>query len=285
MKTATINNKEINIGGSIFWIMLVLLGLMSLIFLLIWSFFNNSIQGAIVAIIFSVMIIAGVLLSRLKVFDLASWGDNTLAFTIGFLIYMVVGGLFSEQSIIGENYLFATLSTTLPQIIDLTINVFLVPIAEELVWMIGLPFSLLSIMNAMAKNKRLSVFGIGWVQIAIIIIIGSTTFAIFHQGKLLTVFVIASIIFRSILIFLVYGDRKYDIIKGVNLVAGFAVGAHMANNLVYRGIGNTWLIIQSNFWPVGFIIVLFFAIMFLSAIEKTVRLIAGNPEKNQADVI
>lgn len=272
-----ISKNEINIGGSAFWIMLVLLGLMSLIFLLIWSFFNNSIQGAIVSLIFTVMIISGVLLSRLKVFDLASWGANTFSFTLGFFLYIVIGSLFGNQSIIGTNYLFATLSTTLPQIIDLVVNVFLVPIAEELVWMIGLPFSLITIMNML--GKRWSIWKQGWVQILVLIAICSSTFAVFHQGKLLAAFVIASIVFRSVLIFLVYGEQKYNIIKGVNLVAAFSVGAHIANNLVYRGIDNVWILIKSNFLPVGLIIVVFFAIVFFSAIENIISWFASDKKK------
>jgi len=264
----TISREEINIGGSVFWIMLVLLGLMSLIFLLIWSFFNNSIQGATVSLIFTVMIISGVLLSRLKVFDLASWGANTFSFTLGFFLYIFIGSIFGQQSIIGQNYLFATLSTTLPQIIDLTVNTFLVPIAEELVWMIGLPFALITVMNEI--GKRWSIWKQGWLQITILIIIGGSTFAIFHQGKLLESFVIASIVFRSTLLFLVYGEQKYNIIKGVNLVAAFSVGAHIANNLVYRGIDTVWLLITNNFWPVGMLIVVFFGVIFISAIENII---------------
>lgn len=273
----TISRDEINIGGSAFWILVVFLGLMSLIFLLIWSFFNNSIQGAIVSIIFTVMIISGVLLSRFKVFDLASWGDNTLAFTIGFAIYLLAGSFFPQQSIIGDNFLFATLSTTLPQVIDLVVNVFLVPIAEELVWMVGLPFVLFTLMNQI--GKKWSIFKAGWLQIAVVIIVGSVTFAIFHQGKLLLAFIAASIIFRSVLIFLVYGDQKYDIIKGVNLVAAFAVGAHMANNLVFRGFEKVWLILTNNFLPIGLIVMAFFAIMFISAIEKVISMVLGKEKK------
>jgi hypothetical protein len=266
----TINTDDVNIGGSAFWILLIFIGLMSLIFLLIWSFFNNSIQGAIVSIIFTIMIIAGVLLSRLKVFDLASWGDNTLSFSLGFLLYLLAGSLFPEQSIIGDNFLFATLSTTLPQIVDLVVNVFLVPIAEELVWMIGIPFVLMTLMNQL--GKKWSVFNIGWIQIFVMVVIGSLTFAIFHQGKLLLAFILASILFRSILIFLVYGDKKYDIIKGINLVAGFAVGAHIANNLVYRGIDKVWLVMMNNLLPVGLLIIAFFLVMFGSAIEKVISM-------------
>jgi len=282
----TISKDEINIGGSVFWILLIFIGFISLTFLMIQAFFQQSIITAVVAMIFLMLMVVGVLLSRLKVFDLASWGDNTLAFTIGFLLYIGLGllGTFgAEKSIIGENFLFSTLSSQLPQLTDMIVNVFLVPIAEELVWMIGIPFVLITMMNKL--GERFSIWKQGWLQIAVIIIIGSFTFAIFHQGKLVLAFIASALLFRSLLIFLVYGDKKYDIIKGVNVVAGFAVGSHMGNNLMFRGLDKVILLLNTNFFPVGLLVYAFFLVMFISAIERVLSLASGKKEKKQVNVI
>lgn len=268
---------DINIGGSIFWISLILISLMGLSYLMIWSFHNNSVKGAVISTIFLTMILAGVILSRMKVFDMASWGDNALSFVFGFGIWAFLGSLFqgSASTIsveIPKNYLFATIASELPVFTEMIVNNFIVPIAEELFWMIGIPFAILSIMKAIGKKYEF--FNNDIFQMITIIIIASSTFAIFHIGKSFTAFIISAIIFRTILIVMVYGDYKFNIIKGVNLVAGFSVGAHIANNILDTGFQKTWLILQQSI-PVTIIIVVFFGLILYSALERIARLIMG----------
>lgn len=270
------NKDEINIGGSSFWILLTLVAISSLVFLLIWSFFENSIRGAVVSIIFLGMILASSILSRLKVFDFNSWGDNTLSFTIGFWLWIGVGSFFGTQSVlsVSSNQLFATISGELPQLVDFVVNTFLVPIAEELFWIVALPFAIISMLNN--AGNRVSFFKNGVLQIIITVLIGATTFAFFHVGNVAFVaFIISAMIFRTLMVVLIYGEQKYDIIKGVNLVAGFAVGAHIANNLSNFGINKAILLLQENFLPVGLIVYALMILLFLSGIERLISLIAG----------
>jgi len=277
------DSDEINIGGSSYWIFITLVSITTLVFLLLWSFHNNSVKGVVVSLIFLTMIIVSILFSRLKIFDMSSWGDNALSFTLGFGIWAIVG-LFLQsngQSIIsfGDNNLFATIASELPQLMEFSVNVFLVPIAEEMFWMIGLPFALITIMHI--TGKRFSLFSKAWFQILVVAAIGGITFAMFHVGKWFVGFIISAIIFRTVMIVLVYGEHKYDILKGINVVAAFSVGAHIANNMSTVGLSQSWLIISSNFWPVGLLIILFMALMLLSGLERLISLIAGGKAPQQ----
>lgn len=270
------NKDELNIGGSIFWILLILISLAGLMYLLIWSFHNDSIKGAVVSTIFITMITSGVLLSRLKVFDFHSWGDNALSFTIGFFVWMGLGSLFTSQSVlslsVSKNYLFATISSELPQLVEVITNVFIVPIAEEIFWMIGMPFALITILNQM--GKKWDIFSNEWLQMFIVIAIASSTFAVFHVGKAFISFIIAAIIFRTIMIVMVYGEHHFDMLKGINLVSGFAVGAHIANNMLDTGIQKTWLVLQTSL-PVLIIVIVVFGALFLSAADRILRFFTG----------
>lgn len=266
--------EDINIGGSIFWISMILISLMGLMYLLIWSFHNNSVKGAVISLIFFGMIVSGILLSRLKVFDMASWGDNSLSFTLGFFMWVVLGKIFGQQSVlsVSKNYLLSTIAAELPQFIEFIVDNFIVPISEELFWMVGIPFALITIMKQI--GKRFKLFDNVFFQTIIIILVCSTTFAIFHVGKAHTAFMIGAIIFRTIMIVLIYGEYQFNLLKGVNLVAGFSIGAHIANNLLDTGFGKAWIILKSE-WIVAIIILTVFGLIFISAIERILKFIFG----------
>jgi len=268
--------EDFNIGGSIFWILLILISLMGLSYLMLWSFHNNSVRGAVIGTIFITMIISGILLSRSKVFDMSSWTDNALSFTLGFGIWALLGSIFSSQSTVSfslqQNHLFATIASELPIFTEMIINNFIVPISEELFWMIGIPFALISIMNQI--GKRYEIFKNDFLQMGIIIVIAGSTFAAFHIGKAFIAFIIAAIIFRTILIVMVYGDYKFNFLKGINIVVGFAVGAHIANNILDTGFKKTWLVLTTNI-PVTIIILVFFGFILFSAIERVIMLVRG----------
>ena len=219
----------------------------------------------------------------MKVFDYASWGDNALSFTLGFWLFFLLGSIFSSQStissvstVVPQNYLMATLSSKLPIFVELVLNNFIIPIAEEMFWMIGLPFALFSVMDNLGKWEKIEFFKNRVFQIIVVILVCSISFAYFHIGKLLLGFIISSIIFRTILIGLVYGDMKFDIIKGVNLVAGFGVGSHMANNILDRGVANTWTVISQNSIVVTIIIVGFLGLIFITAINRILEFFFGD---------
>jgi len=274
---------EINIGGSAFWIILILIALVGLSYLMIWSFHNDSIKGIVVSVIFVTLILSGIILSRFKIFDLASWGDNAISFTIGFAVWGGMGAIFGAQSIlsVGTNNLLATIASELPVLMDTVLNVFIIPISEEIFWMIGIPFTIISLMNII--GKKFEICKNLFVQLFVVVAISATTFAIFHVGKFFIAFIIAAMIFRTIMLVAVFGDYNWDIIKGVNLVAGFSVGAHIANNLFDKTEGFTkTMIVLSTSIPVLIMVLAFFSIIFGSAIYR-IYLYASGKAKSLGD--
>jgi len=277
----SVKKDDINIGGSAFWIILILIALIGLSYLMIWSFHNDSIKGIVVSVIFVTLIISGILLSRFKIFDLASWGDNAISFVIGFCVWAVLGAVFGAQSIlsVGTNNLLATIASELPQLMETVLNVFIIPISEEIFWMVGIPFSIITIMNII--GKKYDFFKNLFFQMFIVILISSVTFAIFHVGKFFITFIIAAMIFRTVMLVLVFGEYNWDILKGVNLVAGFSVGAHIANNLFDNGFSKTMLILSTSL-PVFIMVIIFFGIIVATAVHR-IYLYASGKAKSLGD--
>lgn len=276
---AEVLGKEINIGGSIFWILLVFLSLTWLSYLGIWSFQNNSIKGVVISTIFFAMIISGIVLSKFEIFNTGNWRENALSFSAGFGLWALISGSFGTQSLlsVSQNHLFASISGELPQFIDVLMNGIVVPIAEEIFWMFAIPYALISIMNSL--GKKYSFFENHYLQLIIVAIIAGLSFAFFHVGKTaFTYFVISAIIFRVIMIFAIFGDKKLDWLKKFNLVSAFAVGGHIANNIFNGGIRTAIIVLQQD--PIVFIIICtFFIIVFGSAIYHLIMLILGKEDK------
>ena len=147
-------DKEIKIGGSIFWILFSLLSLVWLSYLAIWSYQNNSIKGVVISMIFFAMIISGIVLSRFEIFDLGTWKENAISFSAGFGLWAFINSSFGTQSIlsVSQNYLFASISGELPQFIDVLMNGIVVPVAEEFFWMFAIPYAVISILNILEKR-------------------------------------------------------------------------------------------------------------------------------------
>lgn len=234
--------RDFDIEGNIFWILMILVALGTFVFFTIYAYQNENLRLFIISTLFAVMILTGVILSRLEAFNGSSWGESTLAFLIGFVLWgFVGGGFFAQQSILSvtKNTLFSTISGELPLVIDFTFNTFLVPISEEIFWFMGLTYAIISILNIIGKSKP--IFKNAFVQMAIILPLLGFTFAYFHVGRGgLTSFIISAIIFRVLLSAIVIGDQKFNWFKKINIGIAFALGAHIANNWLaygfFRGI-------------------------------------------------
>lgn len=259
--------RDLSIGSSAFWILMTLVSLSGLIYLMIQAFHQESIRLSVIAMIFAVIILSGIVLSRLQVFDLGGWRQNCLSFAIGFIFWGVLGTVLNSSGmslILEKNYLFASVSSQLPLYTEFILNAFIIPIAEEMFWMVGLPFALISIMRTIGKEWE--IFQNALVQMAVVITVASITFGVFHVGKLTFAFLLASMIFRTIMILTVYGDYYFNWIKFAPIVASFSIGSHIANNWLTEGWSNSFLILQTNLVVSGFIF-LYLGIIFLSAIE------------------
>ncbi len=268
-----------SIGGSVFWIILILMSIMAFSLLGFYGYVNENIRIITIAVMYAIMILFAIAFSYKQIFDLGSWTGNVVSFTLGFLIWILAGTLFGQQSFLSlsTNHLVQGVVGQLPQFVEVVVNVVLVPIAEELFWMFGLVFGLFTILNVIGKKQK--IFKNPIFQLTIISVISGVTFAIFHVGKLFLAFLIGAFIFRAVMVVFVYGEQKFDWLKRITLLPSFAVGAHIANNLNQVGISQFFIVINSNFFPVGWVIYLFFLVVFVSAIIGIVEYFGRKSEE------
>lgn len=254
-------------SASIFWVICYLVTLVGLLWIAIWAYFNNSIKGAIIAIIFFMMLTTSFVLSRRTLFQAGTWQQNAASFSLGFLIWAFIAGRPQSILSVAQNDLFASIASELPEYLEFIMNTFVIPIAEESLWIIALPDVLTFLMNQTAKDKRFGFFSNKVLQLAVIIVVGSVTFAVFHIGNLAIMsFIIAAIVFRTAMLLFVVGDSNWNLLPFISVVPAFAVGAHIANNWAAYGFGDGVQLLLQNI-STGWIVFLFLGIIFLSAIE------------------
>lgn len=271
--------------GSIFWLIFILLSFSGLIYLGIWGFHNSSVKAIAISTIFSIIIIFSLVITRFKVFDVeTSFIKSCASYTWGFLLFVFIAGtikvlqggnfffsIFSAFQLPKQS-LFATISGELPIFWDKYVNNFTIPVAEELFWLIALPIGVVWILNSLAQVDKLSWLDNNIVQLIFIIIISSVSFAIFHVGSIqLMAFIISAIVFRSVLIMMVYVDMKYDIFPALALLFSFGLGAHQANNIMTDGLMNFIVVMQSNWFGVG--LLFFMAIVIVVGILETIDIL------------
>jgi len=130
--------------------------------------------------------------------------------------------------------LYSTLSGQVPLYTDFVFTSYVIPITEEYVWMIAIPYLVFGIISSLAKFTK---FEVGdSVKIGVTTVIASITFALFHVNNIeLINFLIAALIFRTTMVLLVLNEQVNDIFKAVNLLPSFAYGSHIANNWTVYG--------------------------------------------------
>lgn len=259
--------------ASIFWVGAYLVSLVGLIWIAIWAFFNNSVTGAVIAFIFFMMLVSSFVLSKRTLFQSGTWKQNATSFTLGFMIWIFIGSNTNSVLSVAQNNLFSTISSQLPQFLEFIMNSFVIPIAEESLWIIALPDVLSFMMNQI--GKAYSFFTNKIFQLIVIAVVGAVTFAVFHVGNLgFLAFLIAAMLFRTIMIFFVVGDQSLDAIPFVTIVPAFAVGAHIGNNLAQFGVGKGVNLLMQNI-EIGWLIFGIFIIIFLSAIDSIIGLVTS----------
>lgn len=143
------------------------------------------------------------------------------------------------------------------------------PFAEETFFLIGIPVAIFFFFSQIGKETGAGFLANKWLGIFVSIIVSSLIFAFFHsQATTEFDFVIAAMIFRGILIFFVWGDFMYDIVPKLQVGIMLAVGAHIANNVMFNG---GWAVFTnamlSGLWQGGIVVLLFFAYNFLMLIK------------------
>jgi hypothetical protein len=271
MAFANSSQSNESLGGTIFWIVMIAVAIASLLYLGIWAYFEDSIKGGIIFNIFFSMITGGIILAisafiilvvlgKTTFYAFGTWTQNCISFTIGFLLYTILGSIAgaSSKSIlaISQNRLFATIASDLPQELEFVMNSFLIPIAEEIFWMIGIPMLAMAICRLIAKsNQSLAILDDKYAKVGIAATISAVTFAAFHVGQYgNSSFAVGAFIFRFIMVVVVYADVVGEFWQRFTLAMSFSLGAHIGNNITDFGIANAWFQITSNFWPIGFII-------------------------------
>ena len=274
--------------GSVFWIMQILLAVSGLMYLSIWGYHAGSLKAIIIATIFSLLIIFGIIFSKFEIFKLElDFLKSCASYTWGFLLFMGIGGFIKIAQ--GGNFfyamfstfqlpkqsLFATISGELPVFWDKYVNTMTIPLSEELFWLIGLPFGLIWMMNSISKTGRMSFMSNPYVQLIVTIIVSSLTFAIFHVGNsALLVFMISAMVFRTILIVFVYGDMRFDWFPGIAILPSFALGAHQANNIMAEGLMNFIVVMKSEMFGI-FVLLLLMIIIIIGILESVDQFIPG----------
>jgi len=121
------------------------------------------------------------------------------------------------------------------------------PVSEEIVFFVLMPLIFIYLMIDLADNyKKLSFLRNKFVQLLIYVPIVAYLFAGFHIGQAgVTAFFISALIFRSILLVLGY-DSRSNIINGVFIGVLFAIGGHMANNIIQTGGLINWIQVMAS---------------------------------------
>jgi len=277
-------------SGSAFWLLFTLLAMSGLVYLGIWGFHNNNIKAIAISTIFSSLVIFSIVITKLEVFKIdIDFFKACASWFWGFAIFIGLGvatralqgqsilySLFSATHL-DRNRLFATISSELPFFWEKTINTITIPYAEEMFWLIGLPVGIMWLMNSLSNAKGLEFFENRIFQFFMIIIISGATFAAFHVGKVIVGFIIAALVFRTILIIMTIGEQQFDFIKWFVVLYSFALGAHMGNNIADDGVMNFILIMQTNVY--GWIILGIFALISIIGFLETIDgLIPGIPD-------
>lgn len=268
-------------SGSIFWILFIMLSFSGLVYLGIWGFHNGSVKAIAISVIFSVLIIFSIIITRFEIFKLEmDFLKSCQSFTIGFVFFMLIAGFLRVMSgqkflyslfaplQLQKNSLFATISGELPLFWDKYVNNITIPIAEEMFWLIALPIATIWLMNSISKmSNKLQFFENNVFQLIAVIIISGGTFAIFHVGSVaLMAFIISAMVFRTILLLFVQGDLKFGWFSALGILPSFAVGSHMANNMMEEGLMNFLIILKSEAFGIG-LIILFIIIFILGILE------------------
>lgn len=271
------DNIVSNPGGSVFWFTLILLSFGGLLALELWSYFNTSLIGIILTIIFLSFVVLGMILSEGKIFNSGGWSRNSLSFVLGFILYasfvaVSKTGNYSVLSV-SQNTLFSTISGDLPIGLEFLLNSFIIPICEEVFFLFGVSYIIIKICVLISQSTESSqssfgrsmskIIGNGWLQIALACIISGLTFAYFHMGRDEAVFIMAAIFFRTIATVAIFGDIRYDIIPYLSIGYGFSIGMHIGNNWANFGLAKGLGVIWDNVAAVwgGIVIVMLIAIL------------------------
>jgi len=264
--------EDINFNkGAVVWWMIVLgLTLISLMYLMVWGYQNSNMKAVIVALIFVLFIVIPITFEMFKflVPGRSSFGGTALSYVIGLVVSSFIGvmsvtrptesvfSLFTVQ----KQYLLSEISAQLPLFWSKFTDIWGASTGEELIFLITLPVILFGMLTFIANSSRLTFLKNAWVQIIIVMLIDAPLFYYFHVGNVgIITFMIAAIIFRCVILGIVWGDMKEDLVPYLLIGPAFAIGLHQGNNIMTTGGWSEFLSVMSTN-PFGIVIVLFLII-------------------------
>lgn len=275
-------------GGQAFWIGWLLVALIPLAWLSNWGYQNGSLAAFAISVIFLLLIIITL---ALKLFT-KLWQPNesedgstkTTTFSQQSLS-AVLGGLFGILIIklsqwttfsllaLPRQEVLAALGGNLPLFWNKFVNVIGASFAEEMFFLVALPFLIFMILEwvgsvfSPAKNP--------WFQILVVSVIVGPLFAWFHVGSAgVVAFLIAAAIFRIVNIVFVHGDRLLNIVPFASLTISFSFFMHMFNNIWALGGFGEFLSVMAT-QPVGWVVIAFLSVTFIAALNQIRVIITG----------
>lgn len=238
------------------------------------GFLNSASTAFGIAILFGGLIIIAQALGLLRAVNILGTGQHTeIAAAVGAIIGLVAWGIltFSGQSILPFLTLppqfspFAVATQPLNDWVKAFTVDMAAPIAEEFLFLIGLPTVIYSMLLVGSRVLKFGLFGHPIVLALITIAIDAPLFAYFHvanQG--IFPLLLVSMAFRTVMLAVVF-NRFTHFIPLLDVVATFSIFAHIANNINSTG-GITAFITTMLFKAPGIVelIIGFFAVLFLA---------------------
>jgi hypothetical protein len=281
-----VDKEKTDKTGSIFLIIFTLLSFVGLLYLGIWSAQQQNIYGVAVAFVFTTMVIGSIAITKGEIFRLgSSWKKECVSFTVFFFIFFLwskIGSLIGTKSYnmfsMGQSSLFATISSKLPLFWEVFMNNIVIPFSEESVWLVGLPIMLFWIMDLAGRNEKLSFFANKYAQMVITIILCSVSFALFHVGNVMLIgFIISAIIFRTVLITIYWGDKRFNLFNHLTIFLSGGIGAHSGANFGATGIIFSVDALLSA--TIGYFIVGLYLFIFATAVYALIKSLSGRGVK------
>lgn len=268
MSTSKLLNDRRSI--SVTWGLSILLVVIGMLYLGFHGFFARSVAEFFVFTITVMMILVSIVLTQFDLFFLEkNFFESAQSWFVGFVTWFMIG-LFgsSDQSLtetsvdqasqviaqnpqgilestiglitVRESVLYSSIAGQIPSDWNIFLNNVVNPITEEAFFAVALPVFFLGIMKkASGLHPALRFLGLPAVQMVVLLATIPPLFAVFHVGKMVYAFLIAAIIFRTILTVMLWGDMKLNVIPYIVVLPMFLVGSHMGNNFGHTGIQKT----------------------------------------------
>lgn len=271
---------------SVFWGLMIVLMVTSLGYLAILGIVEEGAGSPAfqIATFLFMLMIGSVVLSMGKImYAESNIVYSSQGFLAGFLLFMILGTIGEASVISVSDGLLESQMSQLVQanILDTQFWEWFIPsiaspVAEEAFWAVGLPVGLVLLMQSIAKASHqisdpyvspfLKIFENKIVQMLVLVVVLSTTFAFFHIDQQDTaIFILAALAFRAILTVIWWGDMHWDLVPFLVIAPSFLVGSHLGNNIVAgEGLRNSIAIASTH--PIGWMTMAVFGFITVVAL-------------------